>query len=320
MRHNGLMTIDPAALAEWVNIRNSKRDFDVSAIHADYTRQQEEQAKKENKNLKQSEFGIYDGGRIQGEFRSRAIVAGETAVIPVHNSIDYRPSIWSDYGYLSSSLAIRTDFARLVADDTVKRIVLDIDSPGGLYTGTPELARDIYNARDKKDVVAVANPLAASGALWIGAAASKFYALGSGQVGSIGALILHSDWSQFYTSMGITNTILRSPAGKADFNSMEPISEEVRAHYQKHVEAIADEFQTSVGKFRGKTKKYVADNFGGGRMLTAEQAVSAGLIDGIVDSLEAVLGPKVKAGKRVKLSARLEIARLSGLKRKGATT
>ena len=311
MRHNGLMLIDSAALPAWIELRRDERQYSIAAIQADYERQT-----KDKKSLDKADFGIHDGIRVQSEFRSRAIVSGDTAVIPVHNGIDYRPSIWSDYGYLSSSMAIRADFARLMSDETVSRIVFDIDSPGGLYTGTPELSRDIFNARGKKEVIAVANPMAASGALWLGASAEKFYALGSGQVGSIGALVLHSDWSQYFTNLGITNTILRSPERKADFNSIEPLNEETKAHYQQHVADIADEFVTAVAKFRGKSKKYVSDNFGSGRMLTATQAKEAGLIDGMVDSLDAVLGSKVKTLKRVKLSARLEIARISGLKRK----
>jgi len=313
------MVIEPSALSEWVDLRQGKQTFDLAAIQADYQRQRAAADRKEGGKNKTEYGGAYDNMIVQSEFRSRAIVAGDTAVIPVHNAIDYRPSIWSDYGYLSSSMAIRADFARLLADETVTRIVFDIDSPGGLYTGTPELARDIYNARDKKETIAVANPLAASGALWLGASAGKFYALGSGQVGSIGALVLHSDWSQYYSSLGITNTIMRSPERKADFNQLEPLSEESKAHYQQHVADIADEFQAAVAKFRGKSKKYVADNFGGGRMLTATQAVAAGLIDGMVDSLDAVIGTKVKTMKRVKLSARLEIARLSGMKKKDAS-
>lgn len=297
-RNEVTMLIEPSALKDFIDIRyraNAEPPAKEVPAYRPY---------------------MFDGAVLQSDFRSRTVVAGGVAIVPIHEGIDYRPSIWSDYGYLCSSMAVRSDFNRLVNDETIDRIVFDVDSPGGLYTGTPELAKDIYNARSKKETIAICNPMAASAALWIATAASKCYCLGSGEAGSIGALMLHSDMSQYYTAAGIVNTILRSPEDKADFNSLEPLKDESRTHYQAVISTIADEFIATVAKHRGVSKKVVAENFGDGRMLSGPQAAAAGLVDGVVDSLEAVLGTRIKAAKRVKLSYRLELARRDGLKRK----
>jgi len=274
------LLIDPTAVDQWVASVTQKRDFQPPT-----------------------------GETRMGEFECGAMVAGSTAIIPIHGVIDYKPSMLSRWGYVCSSASVRKDFSSFVADSGISRIVFDIDSPGGLYSGTPELAKDIVAARGKKKIVAVANPSAASGALWIGAAAKEFFVIGSGQAGSLGALMLHTDMSQFYESNGITNTILRSPEGKADFNSLEPLSDESREHHQQLVEDIAKEFVASMAKMRDVSNSEARQRFGQGRMLNAEMAVQSGLVDGIVDSLDAVAETRIRSRQRKRLSPQLERVR-----------
>jgi signal peptide peptidase SppA len=233
----------------------------------------------------------------------------DVAVLPIHGVLDYRPSFLSDMGMMCSTMQARAEFRRLVAEPSVSKIVLDIDSPGGLYSGVPEFAKDIYDARDKKSIIAVANPMAASGALWLGAAASKLFVLGSGEAGSLGALMVHQDASEMHAGMGIKHQILRSPKAKADFNSLEPLTEESRAHHQGQIEQIAEEFLKSVAKFRGVDPRRAAKEFGEGRMLMAKQAVDAGLADGMVSSLVDVVGRRMQARTRPRLHPQLEEAR-----------
>jgi ClpP class serine protease len=82
---------------------------------------------------------------------------------------------------------------RAAADADVASIVLDIDSPGGTVSGTPEAAAAVRDAAAQKPVIAIANTLAASAAYWIGSQASEFVMAPSADVGSIGAMILHQD-------------------------------------------------------------------------------------------------------------------------------
>lgn len=241
-----------------------------------------------------------------------AMLGDGTAIMPLYGVLDYRPSWLSDLGMMCSTMQARADFNRLVADPSVSRIVLDVDSPGGNYYGVPEFASDIFAARAKKPVIAVANPMAASGGLWLAAAASKLYMLHSGEIGSIGCLMLHADMSEYFAGSGVKHTIIRSPEAKADFNSLEPLSEESAAHYQQQVENIADEFVRTMAKFRGVQPATAANKFGQGRMMMGDDACNCGLCDGMVSSLGDVLGNTGGGGsrKRAKLHPALE-ARLA---------
>lgn len=233
------------------------------------------------------------------EFRNESVLVGEsslgvtlsdgTVVIPIQESLDYKPSIYSYYGYCTSLMEVSYCFDQAMANPKVSRIVFAIDSPGGVYTGTPELAAKVYAARSSKQIIAVADPCAASGAIWLGRAAEKFYCLSSGSVGSIGCLTIHQEYSAYFASMGIVTTIIRDPERKAEFNYLEPLTEVAKADATKMVEDIALEFQTAIAKYCKTSVKNVQENFGGGSMLDARKAQTLGLIDGLVTSLDEIL-------------------------------
>ena len=76
-----------------------------------------------------------------------------------------------------------------VADDDVQAILLDIDPPGGQISGTDAFSDLVYQTWQKKPVVAFGNGVMASGAYWIGSAASRVIVDRTAQVGSIGMLL-----------------------------------------------------------------------------------------------------------------------------------
>ena len=120
-------------------------------------------------------------------------------------------------------------FQMAVSDPDVRAIVIEVDSPGGTYPGIPELGHEIYEARGSKgegNIVAVANSLAASGSLWLATAAERFVITPSGEAGSIGAVMVHSEMSQAFEDAGIGNTVIRRPEAKAERNIYEPLTYE----------------------------------------------------------------------------------------------
>lgn len=72
------------------------------------------------------------------------------------------------------------------ADDSIKAVVLKINSPGGYVVTTEQIYIEVLRLRQQKPVVASVNMIAASGGYYIAAAAAFIYALPTSQVGSIG--------------------------------------------------------------------------------------------------------------------------------------
>lgn len=179
-------------------------------------------------------------------------------------------------------------FDRLVRDDDVSAIVLEIDSPGGEYFGLQELAAKIFQARGSKRIIAVVNALAGSGAYWIASAADEVVITPSGDAGSIGVLAVHVDRSGANGKAGIRPTYITAGRHKAEGSPDRPLSDEARAEMQRRVDERGRVFVEAVARYRGRSPAHVAHRFGQGRLLNANDAVARGLADRI-GTLEEVL-------------------------------
>lgn len=187
-------------------------------------------------------------------------------------------------------------FSAVVADSGVKRILIRVDSPGGVVYGTEELGNLIYQARGTKPIDAwIVNGLGASAAYWIASAADRIYATPSSQVGSIGVIMAHVDQSGAEKNAGFKVTVLAKPAGKKVGNEHEPLSAADRAKLEAEMlDPYYTAFAAAVARNRGVTVEAVEAGYGQGGVLVAKDAVDAGLIDAVRDwnaYLESLAAP-----------------------------
>lgn len=223
-------------------------------------------------------------------------------VIPVYGVISQRMSMFDDFSGGTSCEAISKQLKAALADDSVGTIVLDIDSPGGTVGGVPELAAEIFAARKQKNIIAVANTMAASAAYWIASAAGTFYVSPSGEVGSIGVYTTHQDVSAMLEKEGVKITYIQAGKYKTEGNPYEPLSDEAKADIQDGVNKYYNMFTHGVAGGRGVSWETVLSDFGQGRMLLAEDALEVGMVDGVM-SLDDVLA---KLGATANISSEFE--------------
>lgn len=223
--------------------------------------------------------------------------AATLAILPLHGVVDRRDSIVTDLLGGTSVESFRGQLRELVADASVRGIVLSIDSPGGGVGGVTELAAEIRAAREVKPLYAVADTIAASAAYWLGAQADRLYVTPSGSVGSVGVYAVHMDLSGAYAQAGVTPTIISSSERKVDGNEYEPLSGEARAEMQRRVDAFAAQFHGDVAAGRRVSPETVRSRYGQGRMLMAREALAAGMVDGVatVDDVLARMAGEVRA-------------------------
>lgn len=220
--------------------------------------------------------------------RSVTRAPGMVAVLPITGVLQNRaPAMLESSGVVGVN-KLQATFRALVNDPEIKAIVLDVNSPGGSVYGIAEFAQAIAESRETKPIVAVANHLAASAALHIASAAGEFYVSPSAQVGSVGVLQMHQDVSVMAENEGVKTTFIHSGKYKVEGNPFEPLSDEARAHMQAECDKFYAMFVGDLARFRGVSRAHVESNFGQGRVLTAKDAVAAGMADG-VRSLEQVL-------------------------------
>jgi signal peptide peptidase SppA len=246
-------------------------------------------------------------------------VSGKVAVIPVFGVIHQRLSMMDELSYGGSSTEmLGRHFDAAMADSSVQAIVLNIDSPGGGVYGVQELADKIYNARGHgKQIIAVANSLAASAAYWIGSAAEQFVVTPSGEVGSIGVYAMHVDQSKLNESMGVAVNYISAGKFKIEGNPDSPLEAEARSAIQESVNVYYDGFTSAVARHRGVKQSEVKGGFGEGRVVTSDKALSLGMVDRVA-SFEDVVG-KLTAPKETKKAEDIRLPVMSMIhKRKGA--
>ena len=230
--------------------------------------------------------------------RGRRLQAtGSVGIISILGPLSYRSSLFSLVFGGSTVFEIQQALRAARADNSVKTIVLDIDSPGGAVDGIPELAAEILQLRRHKPVIAVANTLAASAAYWIASQADEVVITPSGLAGSIGVWLLHQDLSRAMDAAGITNTFIFAGKHKVEGNPLEPLSKVARADWQKEVNTIYGDFISDVARGRQTTVSEVRASYGDGRVYQARDAVALGLADRI-GTLDEVVGELSRPGSR----------------------
>lgn len=148
---------------------------------------------------------------------------------------------------------LRANLSLALEDESVRAIMLDIDSPGGEVAGCFDLVDAIYRARGVKKIWAVLSECAYSAAYALASAAEKIVVPRTGGTGSVGVICMHTDFSKALESAGINVTLIRYGAHKADGNEVQPLSKDALARFQADVDVMGDLFVTTVARNRKMT-------------------------------------------------------------------
>jgi signal peptide peptidase SppA len=195
---------------------------------------------------------------------------------------------------------LRNSIRSAANNPDVSVIVLDMDTPGGTYYGTPETGAAVAEAAKTKKVVAMVNNLAASAGYWIASQASEIVMSPSADVGSIGVYRMHIDVSKALADLGVNISLIHAGKFKVEGNPFQPLGEEALAYAQQSVDQSYDEFIKAVADGRGVSLAKVRDEFGQGRVIDADRAVALGMADRIatMPELLASLTPRRSAQRR----------------------
>lgn len=204
------------------------------------------------------------------------------AVLTIDGVIAKRMNLMMEISGGVSSELIARDFKQALADPDVRSILLDIDSPGGTVAGTQELANLIFEARSQKTIIAYADGTMCSSAYWIGSAAGKMYISGDTvEVGSIGVVAAHVDYSEWERQKGIKTTEITAGEYKRILSDVRPLTESGRAYLQDILDTMYSAFLSDVAKFRGVSVDKVLSDMADGKIFIGKQAITAGLVDGV---------------------------------------
>lgn len=219
-----------------------------------------------------------------------AEVVDGTAIIPITGVIAKHASQVNHVSQPrgTSTLEVGSMLKKAMADESVHRIMLAIDSPGGAVDGVQALADQIYAVRGKKPIVAMADGQMCSAAYWLGSQADQIMAAPDAVVGSIGVYATTADVSRAAKNEGVEVTVVRNGKHKGAGTPGTQMTDDQKQALQETVDSYAELFQTAVARGRGMDMESV-QAIGTGQHWVGQKAVDMGLADGVC-TLEDLLG------------------------------
>jgi protease-4 len=184
---------------------------------------------------------------------------------------------------------------KIAADESIRGVLVRIDSPGGDAFASDDIWRRMVLLRDKKPLVFSMSDTAASGGYYIAMTGDPIVAQPGTLTGSIGIIYGKLNLKGLYDKLGINKEILiRGPFSDmdSDYGAYTP---EERARVRTLMNDFYQDFITKAGAARKKTPEEI-DRIAQGRVWTGEQAVENGLVDELGGYERALELLKQKAG------------------------
>ena len=241
------------------------------------------QSKKRDLNL-DSPFAIFSllGEKPKAKSREPAV-----AVLYATGEIMSDAIGGEDSSELVTPSMIRKAVRKALDDDSVKAIVLRVDSPGGSASASDEIWAFLKEADKRKPVTVSMGRVAASGGYYIACAGRRITAdpaTITGSIGVVGGKIVVKgalDWA------GITvEPVVRGQHAEM-LSLLRPFTDEERAFMKKSMENVYEVFASRVTAARGE-KVVKLDEVAQGRLFTGIQAKEVGLVDDVGTLHDAV--------------------------------
>lgn len=201
-------------------------------------------------------------------------LSSDVAEISVHGTLTPKPDIIAHFfgGGNTTYPEIIAALARAQTDPAVKRIVLDVNSPGGQMSGLYDV---LVALEAMTKPVSVMASQACSAAYALAAVAGKIEAKNAAsEFGSIGVatrLLVESD------VVHVTNSA--SPKKRPD-----PRTPEGKGAVQEYLDDVFELFADAIARGRHVPKAKVKGAYGSGATVLAEQAKRLGMIDSIAQA------------------------------------
>ena len=174
-------------------------------------------------------------------------------------------------------------------NDSIKAVVLRVNSPGGSALASDVIWREIELIKKSgKKVVVSMGDLAASGGHYISCNADRIFAQENTITGSIGVFgVVPNAQKLMNEKVGITFDRAKTNEHADLMSFTKPLTDEEYSVIQKEVDRIYDDFISRVAEGRGISKAMV-DSVGQGRVWSGKDALSINLVDEIGGIEEAV--------------------------------
>jgi protease-4 len=181
-------------------------------------------------------------------------------------------------GTILESEKIVRQLADFRKDDSIKGIVLRINSPGGGVSPSQEIHDGVKEAAAVKPVVVSMGSVAASGGYYIAVPAKRIFANPGTITGSIGVIMEFANLQELLQKVGVKSYVVKSGQHKDIGSPLRPMSESDRKILQSLIDDVHSQFVEAVAEARHLEKEKVLP-LADGRIFTGRQALEIGLVD-----------------------------------------
>jgi protease-4 len=181
-------------------------------------------------------------------------------------------------GLLTDSRTAIKQLERYRDDDSIKAIVLRINSPGGAVGPAQEILREVEKVRAKKKIVASLGTVAASGGYYIASGANLIMANRGTATGSIGVIMQFTNVEGLSKKIGLDFFNLKAGRYKDSGSPFRHMTPEDKAYLQGILDNIYQQFIKDVAHNR-KIPLARMKTLAEGRVYSGEEAKQVGLVD-----------------------------------------
>lgn len=180
-------------------------------------------------------------------------------------------------------------------DNTIKAIILRIDSGGGDPIAVALIGHEVERVKSKKPVIVSMSNFAASGGYWIASNARKIVAQPGSLTGSIGVFAGKFVTQGFWENLGVHWDEIHSGNNAPIWSTGQNFSEKGRQKFNDYLDLVYATFQETVVKGRTLTPEQV-HSIAKGQVWTGVEAKANGLVDVLGGLMTALEIAKQEAG------------------------
>ena len=192
-------------------------------------------------------------------------------------------------GVILSPNPVVQQLKKFADDDSIKAIILHVNSPGGGVAASEEIYREVKRIRDdkKKRIVASIETVGASGAYYVSSATNKIYADNGSVVGSIGVIAEWVNYGELLQWAKLKNITLKTGEFKDTGSPTRDLTPAEREYLQGMIDNMFSQFIQAVADGR-KLKYDDVKTIANGKVWTGQQALPMKLVDQLADFQSAV--------------------------------
>lgn len=204
-------------------------------------------------------------------------------------------------GIIAEAKHVLNSLKRFREDDSIKAIVIRIDSPGGAVGPAQEIFREIRKTSNKKKVIASMGAIAASGGYYIAAGSDGIVANPGTITGSIGVIMGFTNYEELLQKIGLVPIVVKSGEFKDMGSPVRKMTTEEQQILQNFAKKIHRQFIMDIVKGRHMDQTKV-ESLADGRIFTGQESKDLGLVDRIGNLEDAIAWAGQLAGIKGKIS------------------